>query len=415
MNAATLEFIHAHANDDVRQLALRGVPGDVNLREALTQIEGRQLAARKLPLLAATDGILYPARLSLEQCSSEATAAYKREVVARLLKEFPRGGTEGGPVLSFTDLTGGFGIDFMAIAPLFSRATYVERDPGLCELARHNLPLMGCPHADVICEEVGGDWEGASSFILIDPARRDAAGRKVALIEDCTPDICALQELLRTNARYTLIKLSPMLDLTAALRTLEGIVEAHVISVDGECKELLLVMEGRNNLGERFEHSYLNTPIYCVDLKDHAATFRFTLAEERSAPETIYAPPSRGRGWGRVYEPNPSILKAGAFKSICRQYPVQKLAKDSHLYVSEQLLPDFPGRKWQVADFATFNKKELKRLLAAVDAADLTVRGFPLSVASLRKQLHLREGGAHHLIATTLADNTKILLKVLPS
>ena len=436
MNAATLEFIRTHANDDVRQLALGRVPDEVNLREALTQIEGRQLAARKLPLLAATDGILYPPRLSLEQCSSEATAAYKRHIIEQLSAFCPHPST-------FTDLTGGFGIDFMAIAPLFERATYVERNPDLCELARHNLPLMGCPHADVLCEEVtpnsslftpissptGGGREGAFSFFLIDPARRDAAGRKVALIEDCTPDVCGLQEQLRASARYTLIKLSPMLDLTAALRALDGIVEAHVVSVAGECKELLLVMGGRDGLSEQSEHSYLNIPIYCVDLKDEPTTFRFTLAEEKTTsqdyllPSSLNLPSPFGEGSGVrlgaglrlfLYEPNPSILKAGAFKSICRQYPVQKVAKDSHLYVSDQLLPEFPGRKWQVVDIATFNKKDLKRLLQDIDAADLTVRGFPLSVASLRRQLHLREGGSHHLIATTLSDNTKLLLRVQP-
>ena len=472
MNAATLEFIRTHANDDVRQLALGRVPDEVNLREALTQIEGRQLAARKLPLLAATDGILFPPRLSLEQCSSEATAAYKRDLIARLAKSLPRGCSEGnrgltkcqsalsgrsltpkrradsgeGSPSTFTDLTGGFGIDFMAIAPLFSRAVYVERNPDLCELARHNLPLMGLPHAEVRCEEVTANSSlfihhssfviRHSSFILIDPARRDAAGRKVALIEDCTPDVCGLQEQLRASARYTLIKLSPMLDLTAALRALDGIVEAHVVSVAGECKELLLVMEGRDGLSEQPEHSYLNIPIYCVDLKDEPTTFRFTLAEEKTTSQDTLLPSSLnlssslnlpspfGEGSGVrlgaglrlfLYEPNPSILKAGAFKSICRQFPVQKVAKDSHLYVSDQLLPEFPGRKWQAVDIATFNKKDLKRLLADIDAADLTVRGFPLSVASLRKQLHLREGGSHHLIATTLADGTKILLKVLPT
>ena len=414
MNAATLEFIRAHVNDDVRQLALRRVPADVNLREALTQIEGRQLAARKLPACAATDGFLFPPRLSLEQCSSEATAAYKRDIIARLAKSLPSGG-DGGGLYSFMDLTGGLGIDFMAIAPLFQKATYVERNPDLCELARHNLPLMGCPHAEVLCEEVSTDSSiitHQSSFTLIDPARRDAAGRKVARIEDCTPDVCALQEQLRTNADYTLIKLSPMLDLTAALRALEGIVEAHVVSVDGECKELLLVMKGEDGLSERTQRSYLDIPIYCVDLKNHNTTFRFTLAEEKFAlPLDLPSPFDLPSTY--LHEPNASILKAGAFKTLCLRYPVQKLAPDSHLYASEKPIADFPGRCWRVLDYATFNKKELRRLLEGVEAAELSVRGFPASVATLRKQLHLRDGGDAHFIATTLADNTKILLKVL--
>lgn len=413
LNAATLEFIHAHANDDVRQLALRRVPDGVNLREALTQIEGRQLAACKLPTCAATDGFLFPPRLSLEQCSSEATASYKRRIAERLLQS-QHLDDGGGDATSFADLTGGLGIDFMAIAPLFKSATYVERNPELCELARHNLPLMGCPHAEVVCQEL--EAESASFFtrcytlLYIDPARRDAAGRKVARIEDCTPDVCVLQKQLRTHAGHVLIKLSPMLDLTAALRALDGIVEAHVISVEGECKELLLVMQGGSCPDSpRME----DIPIHCVDLKAHPTVFCFTIAEEKAAAST-----SLHEGWKGVgfflHEPNASILKAGAFKTLCQRFPVQQLAPNSHLYAAETIVPDFPGRCWRIVDQATFNKKELKRLLQGLEAAELTVRGFPASVATLRKQLRLRDGGDAHFIATTLADNTKLLLKVLP-
>lgn len=423
LNAATLEFIHAHANDDVRQLALRRVPAGVNLREALTQIEGRQLAACKLPTCAAIDGFLFPPRLSLEQCSSEATASYKRRIAERLLASSLREGGGGAATsadltISFADLTGGLGIDFMAIAPLFKSATYVERNPELCELARHNLPLMGCPHAEVVCQEL--EAESASFFtrcytlLYIDPARRDAAGRKVARIEDCTPDVCALQKQLRTHAGHVLIKLSPMLDLTSALRALEGIIEVHVVSVEGECKELLLVMKGGTGPGSlRME----DIPIYCVDLKEHSTTFRFTLAEEMSAPLNLPSPFGEGSGvrlCSYLHEPNASVLKAGAFKTLCQRFPVQQLAPNSHLYAAETIIPDFPGRCWRIVDQATFNKKELKRLLQGLEAAELTVRGFPASVATLRKQLRLRDGGDAHFIATTLADNTKLLLKVLP-
>lgn len=411
MNAATLEFIRTHANDDVRQLALRRAPADVNLREALTQIEGRQVAARKLPACVATDGFLFPPRLNLEQCSSEVTAGYKRDIIVRLARSLHLEGSERG-LYSFIDLTGGLGIDFMAIAPLFEHAIYVERNPDLCDLARHNLPLMGLPHAEVVCEEVSASKLSIAkrqcTIMLVDPARRDAAGHKVTRIEDCTPDVCALQEQLRASAPYTLIKLSPMLDLTAALRALHGIVEAHVVSVEGECKELLLVM-GEGHLRDD------EIPVYCVDLKDEPTTFRFTLAEEKSAP---LSPLSRGSWLDAnvyLYEPNASILKAGAFKTVCQRFPVQKLAANSHLYAADTLIPNFPGRCWRVVDQASFNKKDLKRLLEGVEAAELTVRGFPASVATLRKQLHLHDGGATHFIATTLADNTKILLRVLPA
>ena len=418
MTDATQAFIREHADDDVRQLALGRVPADVNLREALTQIEGRQLAARKLPLLAATDGILYPPRLSLEQCSSEATALYKRHLLEQLsIVHCPLS------IVNFIDLTGGFGIDFMTLAPLFSRAVYVERNADLCAVVRHNLPLVGLPAAEVVCGEaediLSGEPATAGTVLLIDPARRDAAGRKVALIEDCTPDVCALQEQLRRHAAYTLIKLSPMLDIVAALRALRGITDVHVVSVDGECKELLLVMQGGDaSVAQQTDYDHI--PIHCVDLVASSnpssllrSSFTFTLAEEHSISQDYLLPSLIREGVGEsLFEPNPSILKAGAFKTICQRFPVHKLAQHSHLYVSNTPIPDFPGRSWRIDDVSSFSKSDLRRLLAGVDAADLTVRGFPMSVASLRKQLHLREGGNTHLIATTLSDGTKLLLKV---
>jgi hypothetical protein len=469
MNQPTLDFIRLHADDDVRQLALSRVPADVDMRAALCQIEGRQLAARKLPSWAACDGLLFPPRLSLEQCSSEATAHYKRQLVARHLSQ------EGVETTSFVDLTAGFGVDFAALAPLFTQAFYVDRNPDLCELARHNLPCLGLPQAQILsasAEEVLDALHVSSStcqlvssstcqlvnsstcqlvnsstcqlihslplsLVMLDPARRDTAGRKVALIEDCTPDVCALQQRLRSVARLTLIKLSPMLDLTAALRSLHAVVEAHVVSVGGECKELLLLMRGEELGSPSAQPSLDAIPIYCVDLPsqfasddDAAAPFGlsrvsrvvlsracrvvFTRAEEAAAPVPPYVDPSlftSAEGL-YLYEPSASLLKAGAFRVLSQRYPVEKVAPQSHLYVSRVPIKDFPGRAWRIQDVCTFSKRDLRRLLADTPAAELSVRGFPTSVATLRRQLHLREGGTVHLIATTLADNTRLLLKV---
>jgi hypothetical protein len=446
LNAATLDFIRQHAQDDVRQLALRPVPAEVDLRSALIQIEGRQLATHKLPTWAATDGLLFPPRLALEQCSSEATAQYKRQVVARLLREEEvarllreeeketgekeKSGKEErkeelGSKRSFADLTAGFGVDFASIAPLFSHAIYIERQEELCNIARHNLPLLGLPQAVVRCttaeEELNTLMQEAEhlSVLMIDPARRDSAGRKVALIEDCTPDVCILQTQLRVAARFVLIKLSPMLDLTASLRSLKGVVEVHVVSVEGECKELLVVMGGKD-LMTRTTIPPNEIPICCVDLPSKignelaqpSTTGKggiecFTRIEEATAPLIL------ADGIGTfLYEPNASLLKAGAFKILCQRYPVRKLAADTHLYTCDKLVEDFPGRRWKVIDSSNFTKNDLRRLLADIPAADLTLRGFPGSVANLRKQLRLREGGTTHLIATTLADNSRRLIRV---
>ena len=406
MNAATLEFIRQHASDDVRQLALRPVADGVDLRQALIQIEGRQLAARKLPAWASTDGLLFPPRLSLEQCSSEATAQYKRGIAQRLLAASSSAAVPAASAVPspfrFMDLTAGFGVDFAAIAPLFSRATYVEQQEHLCDIARHNLPLLGLPDAEVRCstaEEILQELNGESvTLLFLDPARRDAAGRKVALIEDCTPDVCALQKLLRRTARYTLIKLSPMLDLTAALRSLQGVVEAHVVSVDGECKELLVVMTSEAPAAEPL--------VYCSYSRT-APPLVFRLSEERACSVAL-----ADRLQDYLYEPDAALMKAGAFKILCQRFPVRKLAADTHLYTSDEFIGDFPGRRWKVSGSSTFAKSELRRLLAGVTAADLTLRGFPGSVATLRKQLHLREGGSAHFIATTLADGSRHLIRV---
>ena len=410
INAATWDFIHSHVQEDVRQLALRSLPEGVDRPVALQQIAGHQLALRKFPSFASRAELWYPPHLNLEQCSSEATALYKRHLAERL----------GGD--SLYDLTGGFGIDFMMLAPRFSRAVYVEPNRDLCQLAQHNFPLLGCSHAEIVCDNAEGvlrqmQIESAeTTLIFIDPARRDSVGRKVSLIEDCTPDVCALQDEMRVRARYTLIKLSPMLDLTAALRALHGIEEVHVVSVAGECKELLLVM-GQDT------HPADKIPIFCVDLmpssdeerEPGSQTLIFTFAEESATvTDTYFSFPEREDSLDSyyLYEPNASIMKAGAFKTIAKRFSVQKLAPHAHLYASHSLLPQFPGRCWKVLDYATFGKKELRRLLADIDAADLTVRGFPASVATLRKQLRLREGGAAHLIATTQSDGTKLLLRV---
>ena len=412
MNTATHDFISQHASDDVRQLALHRAPAEVDLRVALQQIEGRQLAARKLPACVATDGLLFPPRLSLEQCSSEATAAYKRHIIEQCLPH---------PSTLFIDLTAGFGIDFVALAPLFAQSLYVDTNLDLCDLARHNLPLLGLADAKVRCstaEAVLGEGLQAD-LIFIDPARRDAVGRKVALIEDCSPDVCALQDLLRASSRYTLIKLSPMLDLTAALRVLQGITAVHVVSVSGECKELLLLMS--SDPAALPPHPSSSPVIHCVDLHQPSPLipplgsaavlckepFLFTRDEEAVAP--LVLADSIG---AFVFEPNASVLKAGAFRALCQHFPIRKISADAHLYTADAPVPDFPGRTWRVCAHSSFNKRELRAFLGDTRAAELSVRGFPLSVAALRKQLHLSEGGHEHFIATTLADGQRRLLRV---
>ena len=231
-------FILRHRTDDVHRLALEPVPDGVDIKYCLQQIEGWQTALHKLPRWADTEGIIFPPRLSMEQCSSQHTASYKCQVVERL---FPEPESRG----RMADLTGGFGVDFSFIAPLFQEAVYVEEQPSLCELARHNLPLLGLPKAKVFTpDEAPTDID--YTLIYLDPSRRNVSGRKVVALEECSPNVVALQDYLLSKAETVLVKLSPMLDITLALKKLKGVREIHTIGVEGECKELLFVLSSHS-------------------------------------------------------------------------------------------------------------------------------------------------------------------------
>lgn len=389
----TLQFIRLHRIDDVRSLALQaGRHPGVDMPAAVTQIAGWQAARTKIPTWAATDGILYPPHLSMEQCSSELTADYKAAIVAQA----------GGERHSLTDLTGGFGIDFSALAAEFERADYVERQEILCELARHNFPLLGLKHATVHQADATEYLQGMEpvSWLFLDPARRDGHGGKTVAIADCEPDVAQLEPLLLAKAGRVLLKLSPMLDLAQALHTLKHVTQAHVVAVGGECKELLLVLAADAALHPD------EVPICCVNLPAAANVFTFSRQEEQNAP-CIYADAPRAY----LYEPHAALLKAGAFRSLASIYKVEKLHPNSHLYTSDTPVEGFPGRTFRIDGWGGFGKREVKELLKGEKKANLTVRNFPASVAELRKRLKLSEGGNIYLFATTLADGQKVLIR----
>lgn len=389
----TLQFIRLHRTDDVRSLALQaGRHPSVDMPAAVTQIAGWKAARTKIPTWAATDGILYPPHLSMEQCSSELTADYKAAIVAQA----------GGERHSLTDLTGGFGIDFSALAAKFERADYVERQEVLCELAHHNFPLLGLKHATVHQADATEYLQGMEpvSWLFLDPARRDGHGGKTVAIADCEPDAARLEPLLLAKAGRVLLKLSPMLDLAQALHTLKHVVQAHVVAVGGECKELLLVLAADAALQPD------KVPICCVNLPAAANVFTFSRQEEQNAP-CIYADAPRAY----LYEPHAALLKAGAFRSLASIYKVEKLHPNSHLYTSDTPVEGFPGRTFRIDGWGGFGKREVKELLKGENKANLTVRNFPASVAELRKRLKLSEGGNIYLFATTLADGQKVLIR----
>ena len=416
MNQQTRDFIRDNADKDIRLLALsaKRLP-DVDMPFALDQIVGRQTAGKKLPSWAEREGIVYPPHLSMEQCSSEQTARYKMKLSSP--------NSHLSSILShpssLTDLTGGFGVDFSFMSRGFEKAVYVERQEHLCEIARHNFALLGMENAEVVC---GDSVEYLKtmppvSMIYLDPARRNEHGGKTYAISDCTPDVIELKDLLLQKAERVIVKLSPMLDWHKAVDDLGSAVsEVHIVSVDNECKELLLVMQS----AEKGKSDGMK--IVCVN-NEEEFVFRSEDDSIVSNPSTnsssIVAPPSEGVGRLLVnlstespflYEPNASIMKAGCFSAIEQMFGVRQLERNSHLFVADTLIADFPGRKFRIRAVTTLNKKDIKKALDGIAKANISVRNFPMSVDQLRKRLKIKEGGSDYIFATTLMDKSHILL-----
>ena len=446
MNQATQDFIRQHQDDDVRQLAFLGSKyPEVDMPFALDQIRGRKMARVKLPRWASLEGIIYPPHISMEQCSSESTALYKAELAARLLGlPASSSGTEmkAENEIEFVDLTGGFGVDFSYIAArLGVKSMYVERQAHLCEAAKENFERLGLKNAivkngdgievlhsfhpkkkDVASadDSLGITYDQPLSLlktklglklIFIDPARRDDAGNKVVSLKDCTPDVTVLQEEMLSKADYVIIKLSPMLDWHRAISELSHVREVHIISVNNECKELLLVLSGRN-MGDmeassadgEVKHAG-NLRIYCVN---DAQSFVCDESDMETSPVKIA--PSTFEEMQYLYEPNASLMKAGCFCVLSERYGARMLSKNSHLFVSREPIAVFPGRSFRIIAVSSFNKKELKRHLAGITKANIATRNFPLSVAELRKRLKLKDGGETYIFATTLSDESHVLV-----
>ena len=431
MNQATQDFIRQHQDDDVRQLAFLGSKyPEVDMPFALDQIRGRKMARIKLPRWASLEGIIYPPHISMEQCSSESTALYKAELAARLLGlPASSSGTEmkAENEIEFVDLTGGFGVDFSYIAArLGVKSMYVERQAHLCDAAKENFGRLGLKNAivkngdgievlhsfhpkkkDVASadDSLGITYDQPPSLlktnlglkiIFIDPARRDDAGNKVVSLKDCTPDVTVLQEEMLLKADYVIVKLSPMLDWHRAISELSHVREVHIISVNNECKELLLVLSARN-MG--------NLRIYCVNDAQS-----FVCKESDMEASSVKIAPSTLEEMQYLYEPNASLMKAGCFGVLSGRYDARMLSKNSHLFVSREPIAAFPGRSFRIIAVSSFNKKELKRHLSGITKANIATRNFPLSVAELRKRLKLKDGGETYIFATTLSDESHVLM-----
>ena len=393
----TAEFIREYRERDIRQLALQAnrFP-DVDMPYALDQIQGWQIARRKLPKWAACDGVIFPPHLSMEQCSSEPTAQYKLNLAMEWASRV-------GHASRMTDLTGGFGVDFSFTSCAFAAATYVERNEQLCHIVEHNLPLLGLNNATVVCADAVEYLSTVEpqTMLFLDPARRDEHGAKTVMLADCTPDVVQLLPKLLEKSRFTMLKLSPMLDWHKAVDDLQGAVrEVHIVSVGGECKELLLVLS-------TVVESELK--VCCADLStasDTSSLFVYTPGSSAPVANSTF----NIQHSTFLHEPNASIMKAGCFDELAAAYGVSPVSRNSHLFLSDEPIEDFPGRSFVVERVTTMNKGELRKALAGIEKANIATRNFPLTVAELRKRLKIKDGGDVYIFATTTAEGEHLLL-----
>ncbi len=368
---------------------------DEQWRWFLQQVEGHERTADKLPTFAAIEDWWYPVRLSCEQCSSELTARYKAHIIE----------SSNSPSHKCLDLTGGYGVDTFFLSELFEETDYVEQNAELCRIAEHNkeitneklkiknISIHNCT-AEEFLASVHGENEGDYDLIFLDPARRDSHGGKVFRLGDCTPNAVELMpdlvSHLTPNGRI-MLKLSPMIDLTQAIKELSAVSKVkpasvltwdiHVVAVKNEVKEVLLLSHQKSDVRTQ--------TITAIDLDKEEQAFVFTREEEQTAqPQMVLGTCPNGT-W--LYEPNAAILKGGAYKLVSERFGLQKLDVNTHLYVSDKLVEDFPGRVWKTSPLPSPKEK-------VISQANVIVRNYPLTAEQLKKKLHLRDGGTAYVI-----------------
>ena len=448
------DFIKKHLNDDVNKLALSKFPEGVDKQFVVRQVQARQVLSKKLPSWAENDELIFPKKLSLEQCSSELTAKYKTSLSTKL-HETPRKISEDSCDLVdeeistklhetprkisadlcelvdekkiLVDLTGGMGVDTSFLSDNFDKTYYVEMQEELCEIARHNFKILNknievvndnAEHFLTTCDEV--------DCIYLDPARRDEYGRKMVSLHDCSPDVAELQDILLKKAKKVLVKVSPMLDIEMIKKELTDIAEIHVVAVRNECKEILLEIQKlkisksqnlRNSKTQNLSNSATQQlRILATDLRE-GWNFSFTEDEEHNAEWTLADKVGR-----YLYEPGAACMKAGCFKLLSQKYNLDKLHRNSHLYTSDELCPDFPGRIFEVIDTFPFDKKTKKEISsrcqqissedfsATLKKASVAVRNFPLSAEELKKNLGLQDGNDFYIFGTTMKGEKKVVV-----
>ena len=382
------DFIHEHINDDTAELLLaaRKYP-DIDVPFVVEQIEARRRLKGKLPEWYENKDIIMGGRVPAEQCSSELTARYKQSIV------------KGE---SLCDMTGGMGVDFWYMSEGMERAIYTERNEELCSIAKHNFQVLQTlrPEYVIRCGDGRELPIPSVDIIYLDPARRAGDGSRVYAMEDCEPNIVEWQDELLKHAKMVLVKLSPMVDLTDVLRKLKGVKELHIVGVKNECKEILVKAHA-------FDDSVCAgcVEVHCVDfLTSGKIEYVFSLLGGMEIPLID------GEVKRYLYEPDVTLMKAGAFGSLCARYPVWQLDVDTHLMTSDEWIPEFPGRVFEVEEMIPFSSKVLKRLKKEIPHANIAVRNFVMTADELRKKTGIKDGGEVYLFGAKVKDMGQMLL-----
>lgn len=375
------QFIKAHEKDDPVTLILKHkeVYG-VSMKLIAAQITARQKAKTKLPEWYASESVIFPPTISMEQCSSEITAKYKASIIS------------GN---SLIDLTGGAGVDTYYLSKSFEKTTYIEQNEELASITSDNLRSLGA--TNIVCKNDKAEnfLKHASKVdvIYLDPARRDEHAQRVFRFGDCEPNVTEILPDLMSRANTVLVKASPMLDTESSVQDLRFVHEIHIVSVENECKEVLYLLR---------QHEENNPLIHTVNIRKGGARQSFSFRKSSEVNATVeYGLPDKF-----LYEPNSAILKAGAFKSIAQAYDIKKLHAHTHLYTSSTENTDFPGRRFSIINVVPYNKKAVAAYLPG-KKANISARNFPDEVSAIKKKLGLKDGGNIYLFAFTDKEENK--------
>ncbi len=382
------QYIRDNEHVDINQLLLKGVEiAGVTAKNLATQISGRQKAKSKLPEWYRAENIIFPTKISMEQCSSEQTANYKATII------------KGDRMI---DLTGGAGVDVFAFSNGFGDCTYIEQNTGLYDTASHNLSTLGADNVtkyNATAEQFLEENNTHFDLIYLDPTRRDDSQKKVFRFEDCTPNVVEFLSTLLNRANHIMIKTAPFLDITQALSQLDQVKEIHVVAVNNECKEVLYLLSNEVSFDHQISVNTVN-----LYLDKPSQIFSFLLQEELEV-SIKYSVPNK-----YIYEPNTAILKSGGINNLGLQYGLDKLHPNSQLFTSESLVQEFPGRIFECTDILKYDKKVIKKVISS-GKANITTRNFPYSVAQIRKKTGLKDGGNEYLFATTNINDEKLILR----